>query len=511
MDPLDVAIVGAGMAGVYAGWRLRNAAEPRTVRILEGGPRVGGRLHSVVPEGMPHVRAEVGGMRIPTFHRLATGVIAELGLPTRPFLPEGGAENNLFYMRGQRLTLEDFAHPERVPYMLRSSEAGKTPAELFAELIRRILPPGCDHSAEEWDEARKTLTINGHLAADQGFEALLHRFASVEAINLLRDGLGYSSYTGNWNASAMLAAVAGHRHVKAELITLVDGMMSLPVQLAESFVQAGGQLSLEHRVEGLRRSDDGLLELDVSTPQGGETVRARHVILAMPRRALQLLQSRCFLFEHRSFVEDLQAVVPQPASKMFLGFRRPWWRDLGLRCGRSDTDLPMRQCYYFLTEGEQPGADAANTNSLLMAGYNDGGAVDFWCGFRGHAHLDASLEARWQAPRGADDLTAPADMVEEILRQLQQLHGAEVRVPDPYTAMFKDWAEDPYGGGWHAWQVHARTWEVMERMKRPVPGANVHVAGEAFSHEQGWVEGALATAEAVLTDELGLPAFEARA
>jgi hypothetical protein len=34
---------------------------------------------------------------------------------------------------------------------------------------------------------------------------------------------------------------------------------------------------------------------------------------------------------------------------------------------------------------------------------------------------------------------------------------------------------------------------------------NVYVLGEAYSGAQGWVEGALTTAELVLTDHLGIP------
>ena len=40
--------------------------------------------------------------------------------------------------------------------------------------------------------------------------------------------------------------------------------------------------------------------------------------------------------------------------------------------GRTITDMPVRQIYYFGTEGEQPGGEAGNTNSLLMASYSDG-------------------------------------------------------------------------------------------------------------------------------------------
>ena len=69
----------------------------------------------------------------------------------------------------------------------------------------------------------------------------------------------------------------------------------------------------------------------------------------------------------------------QSAFKLFLAYESPWWRALGLVAGRSVTDLPVRQIYYFGTEGEQEGG-LPFLNSLLMASYNDISTVPFWKG-----------------------------------------------------------------------------------------------------------------------------------
>jgi hypothetical protein len=37
-------------------------------------------------------------------------------------------------------------------------------------------------------------------------------------------------------------------------------------------------------------------------------------------------------------------------------------------------------------------------------------------------------------------------------------------------------------------------------MRQPVDDESVHVCGEAYSDQQGWVEGALCTAELILRD-----------
>lgn len=41
-------------------------------------------------------------------------------------------------------------------------------------------------------------------------------------------------------------------------------------------------------------------------------------------------------------------------------------------------------------------------------------------------------------------------------------------------------------------------------MLNPLPGISIHVVGEAYSQNHGWVEGALETAEALLETQFGL-------
>lgn len=98
---------------------------------------------------------------------------------------------------------------------------------------------------------------------------------------------------------------------------------------------------------------------------------------------------------------------------------------------------------------------------------------------------------------------APNVMVQALQRQLHELHGVPF-IPDPYAAAFKDWGADPFGGGWNTWNVGVRSWEIEAAIQRPAKGVPVYVCGEAYSREQGWVEGALDTADQVLARFFGV-------
>ena len=87
---VDVAVVGAGVAGAYVAYRLqdyfKSKGQSAGLTLFEYGNRVGGRLFSRTLPGMPHLRAEMGGMRyIPSSHVFVTSLIEQLGLAQRDF------------------------------------------------------------------------------------------------------------------------------------------------------------------------------------------------------------------------------------------------------------------------------------------------------------------------------------------------------------------------------------------------------------------------------------------
>src|SRR5262249_34267884 len=102
-------------------------------------------------------------------------------------------------------------------------------------------------------------------------------------------------------------------------------------------------------------------------------------------------------------------------------------------------------------------------------------------------------------------VAAPTALVDELHDQLRELHGAtEVQGPDlqsifkPYHVVFKDWTADPFGGGWHFWNIGVDSTRVRRLMRKPSAALPLHVCGEAWCSQQGWVEGALESADEVL-------------
>ncbi|MEV7975015.1 FAD-dependent oxidoreductase [Streptomyces sp. NPDC086519] len=128
-------------------------------------------------------------------------------------------------------------------------------------------------------------------------------------------------------------------------------------------------------------------------------------------------------------MSDLGSIVPRPASKLFLGYDRPWWEDLGLRAG----------------------ADPDSRNALLLASYNDLNDVEF----RNELLARPNRLAPVAVPRTPRPLraTASGPLVDEAQLQLRELHDPEARNPEPTAAYFRNWVQGPCGAAYRFWQV----------------------------------------------------------
>jgi hypothetical protein len=76
-------------------------------------------------------------------------------------------------------------------------------------------------------------------------------------------------------------------------------------------------------------------------------------------------------------------------------------------------------------------------------------------------------------------------------------------LPSPNGALFFDWGSDPFDAAWHGWAPHFKSWNIRLWMRRPNPHLDLLICGEAYSQRNGWVEGAINSAELAL-ELLGL-------
>lgn len=227
----------------------------------------------------------------------------------------------------------------------------------------------------------------------------MYRVLSNEGYQFMRDAGGYDANLANANAVTQLPAT--EYSDSTTFLTLKEGYDKLPITLVDEFnrkfddkLAKNERVFMNQRLAEVAASDDGKFKYKLifeatQTEDGTTTLKndgddcttvyCNKLILGMPRRSLELIKGP--FFEDAWVKRNLKSVLIQSAFKLFLAYERPWWRSLGLVAGRSVTDLPIRQVYYFGTESEQPGGEPW-LNSLLMASYNDISTVPFWKGLQ---------------------------------------------------------------------------------------------------------------------------------
>jgi monoamine oxidase len=510
-DRTNVAVIGGGVAGFYAAWRLKKQNFDGKITIFEGSDRIGGRLMSVTPPGMPSVRCELGGMRYMSNQPYISSLIEnKFKLATREFNVYD--DENIAYLRGVHLRMKELNNAGNLPYNLSWSEKANV-SDLMGYAVRQIAPDASKYKGNELINYLKNVKFNGKYLYEEGFWNLLYKVLSPEAFTYMTDSCGYDVVTQNWNALDMIL-VNTDFDPDAKYKIVNSGYETVVYELKDEFLAAGGEVFQEHSLKILDSTkENGLHHLTFLDGKGEiKEVWAEQVILALPRRSLELIEIKGVLSEsNQKFRKAVRSVTPIPFFKVFVCYHEAWWENLGITKGRSVTDLPVRQCYYWGTEGAQEGANPNNTNSVLLASYDDSGDVNYWTGLIDETE-EILLTSTHRFDDGENDTwrkhLAPRRLTEEINRQLAEIHGLQY-VPAFYSAAYMDWSKDPYGGGINVWNIHEKSWELIPYMVNPTEGLErIFICGDAYSNKQGWVEGALETAEMMLQNYFNLPAPE---
>jgi Flavin containing amine oxidoreductase len=519
---LDVAVVGAGVSGLYSAWRLassRGADTPLKIRVFERSNRVGGRLLSVTPPGIPNTRVELGGMRYTSSHARVRKLLTQFAIATHPFPVR--EPQNICYVRGHRLRHQDLKTPALIPYTLLPDE--QTPRSLdvgfvavAAERVLRSMLKRCVNLADvDWKDLARTARYDDVRLRDLPLHYLLQRNVSDEALRFADDVSGYNSILYTWNAADGFPWNLDDFGRDVKYFGISSGFATLPAEIAKRFEDSGGRILYHHRLESFdvrRENDRDLVEMQfVLEGEKRCTIKARKVILAMPRRSLELVAESGAVLgrtpENDGVRKLIGSVTPIPLFKLALSYRFPWWETIdpvavatdqgtqwrAISKGVSITDLPLRQCYYWATDPE--------TSNAVALIYDDGRDLEYWAGLReGGESPPYEPKAAEKGDEEWDRHKAPVLMVREVHRQLLEIHGVQHRedIPEPYAAAYSDWSEDPYGGGANFWHLHVDSEQVGRDILQPKPPLPVFICGEAYSHQQGWVEGALQTADEML-------------
>lgn len=335
-----VVVIGAGIAGLTAAYRLQQAGVD--VKVFEAQKRIGGRMFSL-ENFLPGQVIELGGELIDTQHWHIRSLAAELEIPLDDFVFDGwDVHRDLWFFDGRRLTEKDVVEafvPVSEKILASLAELGgdvsyATPNG--GELLDRL-------SIAEWLEGagvegwmRKLLDVayTAEVGLETGEQSALNFLTFIDP-----NPLPFRIFGGS-----------------DERFHVQGGNDRIPRELAK---RLGDRIETEARLEAVRKAADGSLVCTVRRGGASREVSADAVVLAIPFTLLREVSLHESLGLPLAKREAIAKLGYGTNSKLMVGFKEKIWRRQGSN-GSTLTDLPYQITWE--TSRLQPGTTGILTN-----------------------------------------------------------------------------------------------------------------------------------------------------
>ena len=437
MREADVVVVGAGLAGLAAARGL--VAAGRSVVVLEGRDRVGGRTRNERVGDGPADVVELGGQWVgPTQHRLLE-LARELDVPTFPTYATGVS----LFAGGGSVRRYRGPIPRINPAVL--ADVGQAMVRL--NRMARTVPPEAPWTAPnaaKWDAQTAATWMARNLATRGGRAILTLAIEAVWAADPTEPSLLHLLFYINSAGSieALTETEGG-----AQQDRFVGGSQLLSLRMAAALGEE--RVVLGAVVREIAQDAD-----TVTVSAGDVVVRARHAIVAIPVP----LTARIAWTPAMPHARDAltQRMAMGSVVKCMAIYDEPFWRAEGLSGTATDADGPVKVMYDNTPPSGRPG---------VLLGF-----------FEGRAAQDAM--------RVSQD-----ERREQMTRTLARLFGPRAARPERYID--QAWGQEELSRGCYGAYLPPGGWTGFGPALR-APVGRVHWAGaETATIWNGYMDGAV--------------------
>ena len=467
-----VTILGAGIAGLVAAYELERLGHQ--VDIMEGSPRIGGRIWTHrFGDGPSAPYGELGAMRIPSDHEYVLHYVRAMGLGEKlcKFVTIFEEHNALLNIHGEVFRIQDAAAQTlqtRYPELFLDTRYSEN-TRLFAAWLKLIV------DAIGSGELRECLEqdLSSHLM-DELDRLDLQPFFSDQskAIDLHRFIKAYPDFRQKCSKALDLFLSDILVETSHDLLQLQGGMDQLTNRLAKA---VKGSIKCNQEVVGLSVLENGI---EVSWLEEGRryTRHCDYVLCTIPFSVLRKMELHGFDDEKLTTIDN---TVYWPATKVLFHCARPFWQESGIFGGASFSDEGIRQIYYPSIKTNSP------EGSVLLASYTIGNDAE---------HLGAMSEQ---------------DRSLYVKNALSQLHP-EIQAPgvlaDTTTIAWSNYKWS--AGGCSVPWSHNMSYKYRLHQDIAKPQKTLFFAGEHCSRLPAWIQGAMESALQAVHDIVAHPSAQ---
>lgn len=293
-DNLPLVIIGAGIAGLTAGYELKKSNLPFV--LFEARDRIGGRILSA--RICHHITENMGGTFINLGHLGVRNLCSHMNVSLIPVYED--KINRLFFFEGKKWTSQElFTESQQTLRKILAIKNNMTPEEKvfyanlsIAECMTRL---ESSEVTKQW--------IRQTYATEHGLEP--HEISCMELIEKTRineDAWSFGDSVGD------------------EKLTVEGGFSVLTDKLANYFSQ---DIHLNHQLTSIIEHGNGW-ELRFLTPTGEKVINAEKVILTVPLNILRhsiSIQSKTL----SELIDYYHFKSVGAADKVFLIFKSQFW------------------------------------------------------------------------------------------------------------------------------------------------------------------------------------------
>lgn len=556
----DIAIIGAGISGLYCSYRLLNDTKfkDKKIVIIERLNRTGGRLQSdLIPIKKPGslndentllkiqdvldfdlVKEEQGGMRFNYGMEELMALFGNLNLCDQivPFPMTSTNNTNRYFLRGHSFSVQDAIDSGNMIwselYNLHSQEIGLSPSQIVTNAYNTILVANDllikeNQTPEYWQKFRLDLTwkgiplnewLVGGLLKDMGY--------SEECIEMLTNTIGFiAPFKGLPNAGDAFQILADFP-VDPAYFTFKYGFSTLPNTIKDK-IKDKVDICLSTNVDSIHEEGDQFILHTATNDDGGdfkstaknisyEKIKADKVISAIASTGFKNLFIKSpALYQHTKdnnstkLWKAINEVLGMNLMKINFYFKEAWWYDgisgrPNIEFGPNFTDLPINSIYPFYSV-EDLKVDATNETVNIISGeepaaltlYCDFTNTNFWKGLQNVGEkFNSPLQEKYNSLPNQTIFPASKAVVEEARKQISLLFGV-TNIPEPVFTSYRLWnGENDFEHAYHQWNLNANDRETIPYLANPRP--NFYMCNEAISDMQGWVNGSLRSSDIAL-------------